>query len=243
MSDRPSPLELTHVSAHEAPQLISHLDEHRLWFFAKPAGWLSHPDGSERPDLISWARTRSEYPASLTLVHRLDFGTSGVLCCAGDPEVAARWGVLWAEGLISKRYLALVEGKVSENGTISRALKDGRRGRPLKAKTRYRRLLALKGCALIEVSLEQGRKHQIRRHLQGIGSGVVGDKRYPPHRRTPLRGAPDRLWLHAASLTLPVGVERVTVNAPLPYELSAHLEAISGLEALSSLRASLGGLL
>ena len=243
MSDLTSSLSPDQADRSPTPLLITQLEVEGLWLFMKPARWLAHPDGSERPDLISWARDNAGYPEGLTLVHRLDYGTSGLLCCASDPDGAARWGERWASGQVAKRYLTLAEGKLSAKGTISRPLKDGRRGKPLKAKTRYRRLLQLKGCALLEVTIEQGRKHQIRRHLQGIGSGVVGDERYPPHRRTPLRGAPDRLWLHAFSLTLPIGPKGQTVTAVLPPELKAHLESITEPEELSSLRSALSGLI
>jgi 23S rRNA-/tRNA-specific pseudouridylate synthase len=239
MSDLTSPLSPDQAERSSTPQLITQLEAEGLWIFMKPARWLSHPDGSERPDLISWARGLERAPEGLTLVHRLDYGTSGLLCCASDPAGASRWGERWASGQVAKRYLALAEGKLSAKGTISRPLKDGRRGKSLKAKTRYHRLLQLKGCALLEVMIEQGRKHQIRRHLQGIGSGVVGDRRYPPHRRTPLRGAPDRLWLHASALTLPEGL---TITAPLPSELRAHMESIVEPEELSSLHTALSGL-
>lgn len=224
----------------DEPILLKSLYDHGLWIFSKPAGWLSHPDGSERPDLMTWVKTHLDVPHTLTLIHRLDYGTSGLLCCSGNSELAAHWGKLWADGKIRKRYVALAEGKLHAQGVISRSLKDGRRGKPLKAKTRYKRLLELKGCTLLDIELEQGRKHQIRRHLQGIGSGVVGDLRYPPHRRTPLRGAPERLWLHAVSLTLPTGASSLTLTAPLTSDLYTHLELLSKPEDLDSLRIHLG---
>jgi len=232
--------ELTQAQPLIEPELLFSDTRRSLWVFSKPALWLSHPDGSERPDLISWARTRPELPRELTLIHRLDLGTSGLLCCAGDAEAAARWGAAWAEGRAHKRYLALAEGSLKRQGRISRALKDGRRGRPLEAQTRYRRLSALKGCALIELEITHGRKHQIRRHLQGIGSGVVGDKRYPPPKRSPLKGAPARLWLHASRLTLSLedGAE-LELHAPLSSELISHLAQLMSPEDLASLTPAL----
>ena len=79
-------------------------------------------------------------------------------------------------------------------------------------------------CSLLSVQIAEGRKHQIRRHLQGIGHSIVGDRRYPQRKgRRALKGSPDRLWLHASRLTLD-GVG--TIQAPLPYELQCHLKVL-----------------
>ena len=72
----------------------------------------------------------------------------------------------------------------------------------LSATTRYRTLEALERVSLLAVRIETGRKHQIRRHFEGIGHPLVGDTRYRA-RRARLAGAPDRLWLHARALVLP----------------------------------------
>ncbi|MBM4292008.1 MAG: hypothetical protein FJ138_11665 [Deltaproteobacteria bacterium] len=227
--------------AGEAPFVFWRDEGRDLWALYKPGGYLCHTDGSDTPDLLSWARGRG-LPASLALAHRLDLGTSGLVCCAATPEGIARWGRAWAEGRVEKRYVALAEGGLRPKGVISRPLQDGRRGRPLEATTRYRALAAFPPegaarCTLLEVSIEHGRKHQIRRHLQGIGSGVVGDDRYPPRKRTPLRGAP-RLWLHERELRLSLpGEAPLALRSPWPGDLVAHLEALGGAEAVALLAA------
>ena len=136
-------------------------------------------------------------PSDLAPVHRLDRETSGVLLCASDPALRAELGAFFASGRVEKRYRALVHGRTHAKGIVRRALADGRRGRPLPAVTRYRRLEALGRVTLIEARPETGRKHQIRRHLAGVGHFVVGDERYPPRRFSGVPGFPGRLWLHA----------------------------------------------
>lgn len=200
------------------PAILLHDDA--LWVLSKPAGLAAHPTGTEVPDVISWAIAHAGAPPELAPVHRLDRETSGVLICAADPRIRAELGALFTRGDVDKRYLALVHGRTHAKGVIRRALSDARRGRPLPAITRYRRLEVLGRVSLLEVRPETGRTHQIRKHLAGIGHAIVGDERYPPKRFTPVAGFPGRLWLHAASISLADGR---TFEAPLPSELADHL--------------------
>ena len=81
----------------------------------------------------------------------------------------------------------------------------------------------LEDHTLLDLELITGRKHQLRRHLAGIGLPVVGDRRYGPRRSPPLPpGFPDRLWLHAWKLQLP---DRL-IEARLPTELIAALDSL-----------------
>ena len=89
--------------------------------------------------------------------------------------------------------------------------------------TRYRTLEWLGSFSLLAVRIETGRKHQIRRHLHGIGHPVIGDPRHGPRRPVRVPGWPGRLWLHARVLVLPGGE---TFEDPLPRELLASLDAM-----------------
>lgn len=195
--------------------------EGALWALGKPAGFAAHPTGDPTiPDVITWAIEKAGAPAELAPVHRLDRETSGVLLASDDPALRASLGALFAEGSVIKRYRALVHGRTNAKGIVRRPLADSRRGRPVEAVTRYRRLAIYGRVSLLEVRPETGRKHQIRRHLAGIGHPIVGDERYGPRRPPPVTGFPGRLWLHAGSIELPDGR---TFEAPLPAELEAHL--------------------
>jgi 23S rRNA-/tRNA-specific pseudouridylate synthase len=207
------------------PRLISRSDD--IWVLEKPAGLAVHAAAGGVLDLLSWARRELSAPQELAAVSRLDRETSGlVLCAVGDARGrAGRW---LADGQVEKRYLALVHGRTHRKGVIRRALPDPRRRRPLEAVTRYRRLSWLGSLTYLEVRPETGRRHQIRRHLQGIGHPVVGDARHGPRRPPRLvPGFPGRLWLHCFRLSLPDGQE---LEAPLPGELREHLELLAGLE-------------
>jgi 23S rRNA-/tRNA-specific pseudouridylate synthase len=73
----------------------------------------------------------------------------------------------------------------------------------------------------LEVRIGTGRTHQIRVHLSSLGHPVAGDKLY---------GAPpaERIFLHAWRIvfTSPATGQRVTVEAPLPAELSEWLASL-----------------
>ena len=111
----------------------------------------------------------------------------------------------------------------AHEGIIRRPLSYGR-GRTQPAVTRYRCLAVHGRFSYLEVRPETGRKHQIRRHLHGIGHPLVGDTRYRPRRFRAVPGFPGRIWLHALRLELPDGRH---FEAPLPPELSAHLEVLA----------------
>jgi len=189
----------------------------------KPSGWLVHPAGTDAPDLTTWLESQ-DTPAHLAPVHRLDLGTSGIVVFAPPDRVAKLTGFL-AEGQAQKRYRALVFGTTRPKGTIRRKLQDGRRGKSLEATTRYRTLESFgegRTWSYLEARPETGRKHQIRRHLQGIGHAIIGDDRYRPRGKPTVPAFPGRLWLHALELE----IDGHTFRAPLPDELEAHLEAL-----------------
>ncbi len=189
----------------------------------KPAGVMVHPGTDGSLDLVTWLEHHPDAPPGLVPVHRLDKDASGLVLCAGDPRDRAEASGWFQEGTIRKVYLALCQGHAHKKGVIRRSLADARRRKPLRAVTRYRLHEALGGFSLLRVEPETGRKHQIRRHLHGVGLPIVGDDRYRPKRLLRVPAFPGRLWLHAWKLVLPDGTE---FEAPLPPELERTLEAL-----------------
>ena len=190
----------------------------------KPAGMRVHPASEDGvPDLLGWLRDQPDLPPDVAPVQRLDQGTSGLLLCGSSRNHRAMASAWLEEGLVEKTYLTAVHGRTRKKGTLRRALPDARRGRPLPAVTRYRTLEWLGGFSLLAVRIETGRKHQIRRHLSGIGHPVIGDPRHGPRRPVRVPGWPGRLWLHARVLVLPDGE---TFEDPLPPELLSSLDAM-----------------
>lgn len=174
-------------------------DEH-LVAVHKPAGLLVHRTFLDRHEtrfavqILRDQLGRHVYPA-----HRLDRGTSGVLLFALGRELCARVSAQFENEEIEKRYLAVVRGHPQESGTIDHPLTrqfDDYEFRPVDATddaqaavTRYRRLAVIElphrvdryptsRYALLELTPETGRKHQIRRHLKHIAHPIIGDATY-----------------------------------------------------------------
>jgi 23S rRNA-/tRNA-specific pseudouridylate synthase len=209
--------------APDTPRVLG-TTERGLLVVHKPAGMRVHPANDDGvPDLLGWLRAKRNLPPGLAPVQRLDQGTSGLLLCGATSSARAEASGWLEDHLVEKTYLAVVHGRTRKKGTLRRKLQDGRRGRPLDAVTRYRTLEWLGGFSLLAVRIETGRKHQIRRHLHGIGHAVVGDERYRARRKVRVPGWPGRMWLHARVLTLPSGE---TFEDPLPLELLHSLEAM-----------------
>lgn len=160
----------------------------------------------------------SDAPGDLHLVHRLDTVTSGVLVFARDAAAASRLGTQFAEGLVRKTYVAVVQGvPARETGVIEAPLaqRAGQAfvdpgGRP--ARTLWRRVTDDGRRATLVVEPTTGRMHQIRAHLAHIGHPIVGDRRYggPPE---------ERVLLHALRIELrhPEGGARVAFECAPPF--------------------------
>jgi 23S rRNA (uracil1939-C5)-methyltransferase len=164
-------------------------------------------------------------------VQRLDVGTSGLVTFARAPEYVAKWDRALGSPSTRKIYVAAVRGVIPGKGTITRELKED--GKPHAARTRYRRLAVAAGHSIVRVVPEQGRTHQIRRHLASIGYPVLGDARYghePTNRYFEEKNALDRAFLHCVRLEFepPEGGGRRCIEAPLPGDLRAVLERTSG---------------
>jgi 23S rRNA pseudouridine1911/1915/1917 synthase len=111
----------------------------------------------------------------------------------------------WKHNVTARTYVALVEGEVTEpEGVIksyiyeSKALVMHSTRNPEKgdlAITRFRRLKSGKEYSLLEVTLETGKKNQIRLHMQEIGHSIAGDRKYGAA-TSPI----GRLGLHASLL-------------------------------------------
>ena len=148
-----------------------------------------------------------------------------MVLCAAESATRAEISGWFARSEVRKIYLVLVQGHARRKGVIRRPLAAPRRRRPLESITRYRLVEPLGAFSLLRVVPATGRKHQVRRHLHGIGLPVVGDTRWRPAKLRRMPAWPGRLWLHAHKLVLPDGTE---LEAPLPPELEANLVALRG---------------
>ena len=210
-------------------------DEHLL-VVDKPAGVVVHPGaGHDTGTLVHGllaldaAGGDEERPG---IVHRLDRETSGLLVVARSDDAHERLQESIRRREVERRYLALVKGSPrSRSGRIEAPIGRDRIDRtrhsldtptPRDAVTLFEVLEPLGARALLAVTLETGRTHQIRVHLEAIELPISGD---------PVYGVPgdlglERQFLHAGRLAFdhPITGERVAVESPLPEDLAAALE-------------------
>lgn len=206
--------------------LIIYEDNHLL-IVQKPAGLLSQPDASQRPDMLTWAQaylSRSKPGrAYVGLTQRLDRAVGGVMALAKTSKAAARLSRQFRERTAGKIYLALVssppprrEGRLEENlvrdGSLTRAARPGEKGRPaiLSWSIRARE----RGLWLLEINLLTGFKHQIRAQLAQLDCPVAGDRRYG----SPLapKGPAIGLWAESLSIEHPTWKEALSFKSPPP---------------------------
>jgi 23S rRNA (uracil1939-C5)-methyltransferase len=168
-------------------------------------------------------------------VQRLDVGTSGLVAFVRRPDLMAKWERVLGSTTTRKIYVAAVRGVIPSKGAITRELRE--EGRTFTARTRYRRLAVAGGHSVVRIVPEQGRTHQIRRHLASIGHPVLGDCRYGhelTNRYFEEKNGLDRPFLHCVRLEFDdphQGLRRV-IEAPLPGDLRAVLERTSGAATL-----------
>jgi 23S rRNA pseudouridine1911/1915/1917 synthase len=201
----------------------------------KPAGVVVHPARGHWTGTLSQAlegRAAGGDAERPGIVHRLDRDTSGLLVVARSEESHRALKAALQDRHITREYLTLVEGRPpSRTGTIEAPLGRDRRDRtrmstdtdrPRDAVTHFAIEEALPRHTLLRVTLDTGRTHQIRAHLEAIGYRVAGDPQYGTSGALGL----DRQFLHATRLAFPhprTG-ETVDVTSPLPDDLAAALE-------------------
>ncbi len=244
----PEPQEL----APEALPLEIVYEDEAVLVVNKPAGMVVHPGAGQATGTLA-AAVLAHAPETAGvggqrrpgIVHRLDKGTSGLLVVAKTRLAYDSLTSQLAARTVSRRYLAVVHGKVSRaegviDAPIGRHPHDRVRmavrpaGQGKRAITRYRVLERFPGAGAtyLEARLETGRTHQIRVHLTAQGHPVIGDETYRPRSVKRLDFDLDGLALHAAELAFvhPVSGGRVTFSVSLPQRMERLLSHLRSIE-------------
>jgi 23S rRNA (uracil1939-C5)-methyltransferase len=188
------------------------------------------PQGEYATSLLARARRIPGAEAAVP-VRRLDTGTSGLVAFARTADLVPKWEQVLASASTRTIYIAAVRGVTPSKGAITRDLRED--GKLYPARTRYRRLAVAAGHSVLRIVPEQGRPHQIRRHLAAIGHPVLGDDRYGhpmTNRYFEEKNGLDRAFLHCVRLEFdhPDTGARHIVEAALPGDLRAVLERTAG---------------
>ena len=237
---------------------ILYRDEH-LAVIDKPAGLLVHRTILDRHETqFAVQMLRDQLGQTVHPAHRLDRGTSGILVFALNRDAARTLSNAFAGQQVGKTYLAVVRGWPEEQGSIDHPLKrqpddaewvDPRaENLPQAALTHWRRLATVElplandryptsRYALLELTPETGRRHQIRRHLKHIAHPIIGDATYGKgahNRAFAAHTGCARLLLHCAAMSFPhpVSGQPLHIAAPLSGAFATLLTTLGWQDAL-----------
>ena len=198
----------------------------------KPNGMVVHPAPGNYNHTL--ANALSYYSSSLSdlngefrpgIVHRIDAYTTGLLVIAKNNKAHELLALEIAKKEVKRTYEALVWGIIKEDtGTIDAPIgrdpKDRKKmavvanGKP--AITHFKVLERYNNATLLEISLETGRTHQIRVHMNYINHPIINDPTYG--NRTLIDESGQVLHAKELELVHPITKEKMIFKAELPAE-------------------------
>ncbi len=208
----------------DSPPSVLFEDEHLL-VVNKPAGMNTHaPSPHAGEGIYDWLRHRQPQWASLSIIHRLDKETSGVMVFGKTTRANRSLTLQFAARTVQKRYVFLTDRAVKpvESTVVSTLVRAGEKylSRPLRegvlrAETTFRPLPDdQSGRGRVEAEPLTGRTHQIRVHAAASGFPILGDVLYG--------GTPaPRLYLHAQWLAF----QHPVAGSELRFEARADFDA------------------
>jgi len=215
------------LAAEAEPMLVDVLHEYYLLIVVdKPAGLAVHRSkGHESDNLLERVERRSKARGEnfqIAPIHRLDAETSGPVLLGKGHQAISSLGKTFMTGEIEKSYLGLVRGDLPDGGRLETSVPA--KGTWKQASTRFHVRERLGPYLVVELFLESGRTHQIRRQLADRKMPLAGDRRY----RGPNVPGLQRLFLHCRRLGFrnPFSGERLAVESPLPASLSDVLPGL-----------------
>lgn len=201
----------------ELPLDVLYEDDHVI-VLNKPPYMPTHPSHGHLTDTLAnalaYRYARRGEPFVFRPLGRLDRNTSGVVVAGKNRAASGALGRSLKEGLVIKRYLAILEGCLPMDGLthtltthvyrpddrgIQREVCDPSVPGAEIAITRYRVLAATRDASLVLAQPVTGRTHQLRVHFSHLGYPILGDDIYGHP-----SAAMDRHALHALSLSFPL---------------------------------------
>jgi len=210
----------------------------------KPADMPTHPSHGHMEDTlanaVAYMYKERGVPFVFRPIGRLDRNTSGISLIAKHLISASYLFYARQKELIKKRYIAILKGDMTGDGSFStistymkrqedsiivRCVSDGSEEGSFPAITHWRLLYSGHGISIVEAIPETGRTHQLRVHFAYIGHPILGDDVYGQEESIIPRHA-----LHAAYLSLPIPYEGEIRDfvSPLPDDMLIAIKSICG---------------
>ena len=194
------------------PTMVADVGGYSVW--NKPYGLRSQ--GSKWGDhctVARWAERNLQPERPAFTVHRLDRAANGLILVGHSKKIAAALSELFRERKVEKRYRALVAGDFSSHSNpirVEQAIDD----KEAISEFSLQDVRDNGERSVVDVRIETGRKHQIRRHLAELGYPVIGDRLYGTGRAD---GVDLQLSAYLLAFQCPV------IDEPVEYRLPTNL--------------------
>lgn len=220
-------------NSRSLPFSIIFEDDH-LIVVNKPSGLLTIATGKEKERTLyhivrDYVVSKNPH-GRIFIVHRLDRDTSGIVLFAKDEKTKNQLQENWNEYVLLREYMAIVTGHPKEeSGQIVQYLKETKtnlvyvspREDGKKAITNYSVLKTSDKYSMLKVTIETGRKNQIRVAFASKKMPILGDKKYGEKSKV------NRLYLHANRLKLyyPVIKKEILFETSIPTEFKKMMQS------------------
>lgn len=157
-------------------KLIADEEAYSVWY--KPYGMFSQgTKWADHSAICRWVEINGFPERNAFLVHRLDRATQGLILVAHQKKIASQLALLFEKRQVKKFYRAKIAGQFPILNDISVINKniDGKQAKTIILENTYDKMS--KETSLL-LQIETGRKHQIRKHLAGLGCPIIGDRLY-----------------------------------------------------------------
>jgi len=208
------------TASPEPAILVSDEGAYSIW--NKPSGMLSQ--GSKWGDhctIYRWSEQHLQPERPAFIVHRLDRAANGLIVLAHKKQVAAQFSKLFEERQLEKHYRATVVGNfanvlgntdnIDDKKNNTKSIRENIDDKTACSHVTLLNYDEVNNESTVDVLIESGRKHQIRKHLSGIGFPIVGDRLYGDPKHLDEKD----LQLRAHSLTFDCPISGITKHFEL----------------------------